>query len=112
MISVHSIVRLGIAENFPLQGSSVQDLATKLNLRGSLIRRLLSHCATHHVYHQASPDFFVHTAASKILAENDGMRKWILVGAEEMIPATLRVRTPAFQGTVQAPVKVNDLLTC
>ena len=109
---MHSIVRLGIAEIFPSQGSSVQDLATKLNLRGSLIRRLLSHCATHHVYDQASPDFFVHTAASKVLAENDGMRNWILIGAEELIPATLKVRTPAFQSTVQIPVEISDLLTC
>ena len=58
LISVHSIVRLGIAEGFPPQGISVQDLAKKLNLRGSLIRRLLSHCATHRIYYQASPDFF------------------------------------------------------
>ena len=92
---MHSIVRLGIAENFPPQGTTVQDLANKLNLRESLLRRLLTHCATHHVYYQASPDFFVHTAASKVLAENDGMRKWILIGAEELIPATLKVCTAA-----------------
>ena len=88
---MHSIIRLGIAENFPPQGATVQDLSDKLNLRETLIRRLLAHCATHHVYHEASPDFFVHTAASKMLAENDGMRKWILIGAEELIPATLKV---------------------
>lgn len=91
MISLHSIVRLGIAENFPSQGTTVQDLAKKLKFRESLIRRLLAHCATHHIYYQAAPDFFVHTAASKVLAENDGVRKWILVGAEELIPATLKV---------------------
>ncbi|KAL9608656.1 MAG: hypothetical protein Q9167_006523 [Letrouitia subvulpina] len=90
LISVHSIVRLGIAENFPPQGTTVQALATKLKIRESLTRRLLAHCATHHIYYQQSPDFFVHTAASRMLAENDGMRKWILIGAEELIPATLK----------------------
>ncbi|KAL8743969.1 MAG: hypothetical protein Q9190_003738 [Brigantiaea leucoxantha] len=79
-----------IAENFPPQGTSIQDLAKKLCLRESLIKRLVAHCATHHIYFQASPDFFEHTAASKVLAENDGMRKWILIGAEELIPATLK----------------------
>ena len=102
LISVHSVVRLGIAENFPPRGTKVQDLANKLNLRESLIRRLLAHCATHHIYYQASPDFFVHTAASKVLTENEGMRKWILIGAEELIPATLKVRTAAFQILGQA----------
>lgn len=88
---MHSIVRLGIAENFPSEGSTVVDLAQKLGLQDGLIRRLLAHCATHHIYYQSSPDLFVHTAASKVLAEDEGMRKWILIGAEELIPATLKV---------------------
>lgn len=96
---MHSIVHLGIAENFPAQGTTVQALAKKLSLREGLMRRLLAHCATHHVYYQASLDFFVHTAASKVLAENDGMRKWVLIGAEELIPATLKVRVAKYQTT-------------
>lgn len=88
---MHPIVRLGIAENIPPEGTTVQDLADKLNLRESLVRRLLAHCATHHIYYQASPDFFVHTAASRVLAQNDGMRKWVLIAAEELLSATLKV---------------------
>lgn len=94
-MSVHSIIRLGIAENFPLQGTTVQDLANKLNLKESIVRRLLAHSATYHIFYQTSPGFFVHTAASKVLAQNDGMRKWILIGAEETLPATLKVCTEA-----------------
>ncbi|KAL8941390.1 MAG: hypothetical protein Q9216_002268 [Gyalolechia sp. 2 TL-2023] len=71
-----------------------------MGLKESLLRRLLSHCATHHIYYQASPDFFVHTAASRVLGENEGMRKWILIGAEELIPATLK--------TADALVKYPD----
>ena len=96
---MHSIVRLGIAENFPPHGTTVQHLANNLGLPESLIRRLLAHCATHHIYYQASLDYFVHTAASKMLAENDGMRKWILIGAEELIPATLKVRIANLENT-------------
>ncbi|KAI4220773.1 MAG: hypothetical protein LQ349_008004, partial [Xanthoria aureola] len=90
LISVHCVVRLGIAEAFPSQGTTVQDLAGRLNLREGLVSRLLAHCATHHIYYQAAQDFFVHTAASRVLKENEGMRKWILIGAEELIPATLK----------------------
>ncbi|KAL8723379.1 MAG: hypothetical protein Q9225_000295 [Loekoesia sp. 1 TL-2023] len=90
LISVHSIVRLGIAEHFPPKGSTVQDLAQKLELREDLVRRLLAHCTTHHVYYEAERDFFVHTAASRVLAEEEGMRMWVLIGAEELLPATLK----------------------
>ncbi|KAI4095257.1 MAG: hypothetical protein LQ339_007316 [Xanthoria mediterranea] len=90
LISVHSVVRLGIAEAFPSGGITVQDLAGRLNLREGLVSRLLAHCATHHIYYQAAQDFFIHTAASRVLKENEGMRKWILIGAEELIPATLK----------------------
>lgn len=93
MMSVHPVVRLGIAENFPREGTTVQDLANKLNLRESIVKRLLAHCATYHIFYQTSPNFFVHTAASKVLAESDGMRRWILIGAEETLPATMKVCT-------------------
>lgn len=101
MLSIHPIIRLGIAESFPRDGVTVEDLANKLKLRESLVRRLLAHCATYHIYYQASPDYFVHTAASKVLAENDGMRKWVLIGAEETLPGTLKV-------CVHRPLRVSS----
>ena len=60
------------------------------------MRRLLAHSATYHIYYEAYPDFFVHTAASRLLAENDGMRKWFLLGTGELLPATLKVRTVCY----------------
>ena len=83
-------MKLGIAEKFPLDGTSIQGLAKVIGRSESLVRRLLSHCATHRIYFQKSQDFFVHTAASRILAEKPGMRDWILIGAGEMLPATLK----------------------
>ena len=89
---MHSIIRLGIAEAFPAQGITVHDLAQGLNLHESHVRRLLAHCATYYVYKQTRNDFYEHTAASKELAKSSGLRQWILIGAEELIPATLKVR--------------------
>ena len=105
---MHSVVRLGIAETFPSQGSTVQDLASRLNLQEGLVRRLLAHCATHHIYYQTEHDFFVHTAASTVLKENEGMRKWILIGAEELIPATLKVSV--YGGAEPEAMRASD--TC
>lgn len=92
ILSVHPIIRLGIAENFPPEGTTVQDLASKLQLSENLVRRLLSHSATYHIYHESCPDYFVHTAASRTLSENSGMRKWILIGREETLAGTCQVR--------------------
>ncbi|KAL5332549.1 O-methyltransferase-domain-containing protein [Aspergillus crustosus] len=89
--SINPIVRLGIAENFPPEGSSVQDLAKTVNAKENIVRRLLAHSATHHVFYEAEPDFFVHTAASRALSQYQGLRDWIRVGAEEVLPGTLRI---------------------
>ncbi|GAM41030.1 O-methyltransferase [Talaromyces pinophilus] len=93
ILSVHPIIRLGIAENFPAEGTSVQNLASKLQLSENLVRRLLSHSATYHIYHESSPDYFVHTAASRTLSENNGMRQWILIGREETLAGTCQMAT-------------------
>ncbi|KAH8694169.1 O-methyltransferase-domain-containing protein [Talaromyces proteolyticus] len=96
-LSVHPIIRLGIAENFPPEGTTVQDLASKLHLPESLVGRLLSHSATYHIYHESSPGYFVHTAASRALSENDGMRQYHMVGLEETLPATCKTASALVQ---------------
>ncbi|KAL4930345.1 S-adenosyl-L-methionine-dependent methyltransferase [Aspergillus undulatus] len=90
-LSVHPLVRLGIAENFPDQGSSVSGLARSLHLREDVVRRLLKHSAAHHIFYEAEPDFYIHTAASRHLSQNKGMRDWVFVGAEEVLPGLLKI---------------------
>ncbi|KAA8648044.1 hypothetical protein EYZ11_006105 [Aspergillus tanneri] len=90
-MSMLVLVRLGVFTSFPSEGTYVQDLASRLNLGEHLVRRLLSHAATYHVFFQAKPDFFVHTAGSRVLAENEGLRAWILIGLNETMPATFRI---------------------
>ncbi|KAL4879071.1 O-methyltransferase-domain-containing protein [Aspergillus karnatakaensis] len=90
-LSVNPIVRLVIAENFPENGTTVSDLAQALNLNETLVRRLLAHAATHHIFYESKPDFFIHTAASRVLSENKGMRDWVRVGAEEVFPGAFKI---------------------
>lgn len=90
-MSILALVRLGIFEKFPSEGSTIKDLAQQLNLNENLVRRLMSHAATYHVFFQEKLDFFVHTAGSRILTENEGMRSWMLVGLGETIPGALKV---------------------
>ncbi|KAL4792204.1 S-adenosyl-L-methionine-dependent methyltransferase [Aspergillus venezuelensis] len=90
-LSLLPIVRLGIADNFPEQGTNVAELAKSVNLRDSVVRRLLKHSSTYHVFYEAEPDFYIHTAASRHLCQNQGMRDWICVGGNEVLPGTLKI---------------------
>lgn len=95
-MSTLALTRLGIFENFPSNGTTVQELAGRLDLSENLVRRLMCHAATYHVFFQSEPDFFVHTAGSRVLAENEGMRSWVLVGLREVMPGALRVCTDIY----------------
>ncbi|KAL4964248.1 S-adenosyl-L-methionine-dependent methyltransferase [Aspergillus stella-maris] len=90
-LSLLPIVRLGIADNFPEPGTTVTDLAKSVNLRESIVRRLLKHSSTYHVFYESQPDFYIHTAASRHLCDNQGMRDWICVGGNEVLPGTLKI---------------------
>ncbi|KAL4876386.1 S-adenosyl-L-methionine-dependent methyltransferase [Aspergillus karnatakaensis] len=89
--SVHPIVRLGITEVFPEQGATVSDIALSAGLRESLVRRLLAHAATYHVFFEAEPDFYVHTAASRLLCQSQPVRDWVYAGWDEMMPAAFKL---------------------
>lgn len=89
-MSIQALIRLGVFEYFPSEGTTVQDLARNVNLDENLVRRLISHAATYHVFFQAKHDFFIHTAASRVLSENAGMRAWMLIGLEEIMPGTFK----------------------
>ena len=52
----------------------------------------MAHAATYHIFFQSDRDYFVHTASSRLLAENEGMRNWLLMGLEEVLPAAYRVK--------------------
>ncbi|KAL2836999.1 S-adenosyl-L-methionine-dependent methyltransferase [Aspergillus pseudoustus] len=86
-LSLHSIIRLGIPENFPDQGTTVTDLAKSANLSPSIVRRLLKHSATYHIFYESEADFFVHTAASRALSKDQGIRDLVEFFIEEGTPA-------------------------
>lgn len=92
-MSILALVRLKIFENFPSEGTTIKDLAERVNRNENTVRPLMSHAATYHVFFQEKPDFFIHTAGSRILTKNEGMRSWMLVGLGETTPGALKVRS-------------------
>ncbi|KAJ5721473.1 O-methyltransferase family 2 [Penicillium malachiteum] len=90
-LSIFPIVRLKIHDHVPEEGISVPDLAKKIKMDENIVRRLMSHAATYHVFFQSRPDYFIHTASSQLLAENEGMQNWCLFGLGETMPAAFRI---------------------
>ncbi|KAF7529712.1 hypothetical protein PCG10_006042 [Penicillium crustosum] len=90
-MSILALVRLKIFENFPSEGTTIKDLAERVNRNENTVRPLMSHAATYHVFFQEKPDFFIHTAGSRILTKNEGMRSWMLVGLGETTPGALKI---------------------
>ncbi|KAJ5849885.1 hypothetical protein N7455_009741 [Penicillium solitum] len=86
-ISILALVRLKIFGNFPSEGTTIKDLAERVNRNENIVHRLMSHAATYHI----KPDFFIHTAGSRVLTENEGMRSWMLVGLGETMPGALKI---------------------
>ena len=68
-----AIYRFKIASFVPTQGYiSFAELANKCELRESDVKRIIRFSAIHHrVFQEAKPGFVAHTAASKLLSEND-----------------------------------------
>jgi hypothetical protein len=86
-----ALIRLKIFENFPSEGTTIKDLAQRVNCNEHIVRRLMSHAVTYHVFFKRKSGFFIHTAGSRILTENEGMRSWMLVGLGETMPGALKV---------------------
>ena len=98
MPSLHSIIRHGIIDAFPAEspGEEVTDISRKTGLSESLVCRLLGHAASHRIFEETRPGFFEHTAASRQLAKHRALQQWIIFGAEEILPACLRVSVLLF----------------
>ncbi|CAG8898682.1 unnamed protein product [Penicillium egyptiacum] len=117
-LSVLALIRLKIFENFPSEGTTIKDLAQRVNRNENFVRRLMSHAATYHVFFQEEPDFFIHTAGSRILTENEGMRSWMLVGLGETMPGALKgwsiqngTDLPVFQALANMPERAKIFAT-
>lgn len=58
----------------------------------SLVKRLLRHAMTYRIFCEPAEGKVAHTAASKALATDDGVREWVGLIGEEMWGAAAKVR--------------------
>lgn len=92
LVSLHAISNYHIASAFPIdQEATFKDVALGCGLHEPDVRRMLRHAATNHIFKEVRKGVIIHTAASRMLAEDSQMRDWVAVNCEEMWPAAERV---------------------
>jgi hypothetical protein len=72
---------------FPTNGTATfEEIAEKVGLDIINVRRFLRHAMTNRIFQEVKPGVVAHTAASKILAEDQAMVDWVGFCVEEMWP--------------------------
>lgn len=91
VLSLGAIYRYKMASMFPLSETfSFEALSESCGLDEVHLRRLVRHAMTNHIF-QEREGRIAHTAASRVLAENDKFVDIIGVMCEEMFPGAARV---------------------
>ncbi|KAI1654696.1 S-adenosyl-L-methionine-dependent methyltransferase [Daldinia decipiens] len=76
----------------PLDGSiTFSELQAKTSLDPINLARLLRHAMTNHVFQELKPGVIAHTAASRLLAEDQDLQAWVIFNTESVYPASAQV---------------------
>ena len=79
------IVRLNIATSFPIQKeTSLASISSACGLDEPILRRILRHAMTRHIFKEARKGYVVHMAASRLLAEDSQLRDWVGASTDEL----------------------------
>lgn len=97
LVTLQAINRFKIAQNVPLNSSiSYKDLSVLCSTNESQLRRLLRHAMTNRIFGETKKGEVIHTAASKLLAEDPRLDSWVFFTTNYFWPATTR-SVDAFQ---------------
>lgn len=93
-LSLQAVYHFKLATSFPINGAATYaELSAACGLNQIDLRRLVRHAMTNHIF-QERDGKVVHTAASRILAENAMTRDIIGIMCEEMFPGAAWVGGP------------------
>ena len=88
MLGLQLVNKFEIASSLaPDEQISFAELAARCDLPVSDLRRILRHCMSRHIFKEPQTGFVAHTAASRTLAKNEGIRDRIWLGCEQIWPA-------------------------
>ncbi|KAL2047480.1 hypothetical protein ABVK25_011464 [Lepraria finkii] len=88
LVSLYIIVDYGIAKMFSVgEETTFEQLAETSGLREGEVARVLRHAITKHIFHEPRKGIVEHTAASRLLAQDEGFLDWVDVNLQETWPA-------------------------
>ncbi|KAG5912676.1 Alpha-1,3-mannosyltransferase cmt1, partial [Claviceps sorghi] len=67
------------------------ELQTKTTLDSTNLARALRHAMTNRIFYEPSPGSIAHTAASRLLAEDQALQDWVGFNSEDIFPAAANV---------------------
>ncbi|KAB8295923.1 hypothetical protein EYC80_008743 [Monilinia laxa] len=88
VLSLQAIYHYNIAKSIPLGGTATfEEIAQKVGLDVINVRRFMRHAMSNRIFQEVDPEVVSHTAASKMLAEDQSMMDWVGVCVEECWPS-------------------------
>ena len=90
---LHAIYQYRIATLFPLdEEATFQQISESCGINKPDVRRLLRLATSYHIFEEIRKEVIVHTAASRILAQDSQMQDWLGSLCEEIWPSAVQVR--------------------
>ncbi|GAB0133496.1 Alpha-1,3-mannosyltransferase cmt1 [Epichloe bromicola] len=91
-LSLQIIHHYGIANLVPIDNPiPLSELQTKSTLDSTNLARALRHAMTNHIFCEPEPGLIAHTAASRLLAEDQALHDWVGFNSEDIFPAAANV---------------------
>ncbi|QSZ37149.1 hypothetical protein DSL72_009243 [Monilinia vaccinii-corymbosi] len=88
VLSLRAIYHYNIAKVIPLGGTATfEEIAQKVGLDVINVRRFMRHAMSNRIFQEVKPEVVSHTAASKMLAEDQSMMDWVGTWVEEGLQA-------------------------
>lgn len=82
---MQAITRFNIAASFPVhKEATFAEISDACGLDEHLVRRILRHAMTKHIFKEARKGVVAHTAASRLLAENAEIHDWVGASTDEL----------------------------
>lgn len=84
LISMQAITRFRLVQQVPLDCATFDQIACNSGLQESLVRRILRHAMTHHIFAEPVKGTVVHTAASRLLLGDAQLHDWVGASTDEL----------------------------
>ena len=82
---MQAITRFNIASSFPIdKEASFAEISKACGLNESILRRILRHAMTKHIFKEPRKGMVAHTAASKLLADDAQIHDWVGASTDEL----------------------------